>query len=72
MTSYLSNPHTNPTTQARLPLARRLAPAVEAMCLLPSLPPALREECLAHARTLLLGPGQPQAQAGKKQGNNFG
>lgn len=60
--------YTHTTTQARLPLARRLAFAVEAMCLLPFLPPALREECLAHARTLLLGLEQPQA--GKAQRNN--
>lgn len=43
--------------KAHRPLARRLAPAVEALCLLPSLPPALREECVAHTRALL-GSGQ--------------
>ncbi len=59
--------HTHAHIQARNPLARRLAPVLEALCLLPSLSPTLRDECLAHARALLLQQG---AMAPAERGND--
>lgn len=63
--------HARATKQARHPLIRRLAPVVEALCLLPSLPLALWEGCLAHARTLLLQLPSQGKEEKKKDGGKM-